>query len=135
MSSLLGLGTTVTLPCCPFMRSWSPGDHGFSTLNSMGMSFCWPFSSKFKSKVMCGCTVYPSFLFCPLLGITFTCAPALLSKRTLTKRVDDEDSTDGEKGRLLINSVDMEAMIKNVYGSPARTEPTIFQITRRTISH
>ena len=43
------------------------------------------------------CTVYPSFLFCPLLGITFTCAPALLSKRTLTKRVEEEDSTDKKK--------------------------------------
>lgn len=93
MSSLLGLGTTVTLPCCPFIRSLSPVDHGLSTLNSMGMSFCWPFSSKFKSNVMCGCTVYPSFLFCPLLGITFTCVPALLSKRTFTKRVDEDDST------------------------------------------
>ena len=37
--------------------------------------------------------MYPSFLFCPLLGITLTCAPALLSKRTLTKRVEDDDST------------------------------------------
>ena len=97
MSSLLGLGTTVMLPCCPFIKSLSALDHGFSTLNSIGMSFCWPFSSKFRSSVMCGCTVYPSFLFCPLLGITFTCVPALLSKRTLTKRVDEEDSTDKEK--------------------------------------
>ena len=41
--------------------------------------------------------MYPSFLFCPLLGITFTCAPALLSKRTLTKRVEEEDSTNEKK--------------------------------------
>ena len=42
--------------------------------------------------------MYPSFLFCPLLGITLTCVPALLSKRTLTKRFEEEDSTVGNNG-------------------------------------
>lgn len=100
MSSLLGLGTTVTEPCWPFIRSLSDEDHGLSTLKLIGMSFCWPFSSKLRSNVMWACTVYPSFLFCPLLGITLTWVPALLSKRTFTKRVDDEESTVGERRRL-----------------------------------
>jgi len=46
--------------------------------------------------------VYPSFLFCPLLGITFTCAPALLSKRTLTKRVEEDDSTNKKRNIYLL---------------------------------
>ena len=100
MSSLLGLGTTVTDPCWPFIRSLSDEDHGLSTLKLIGMSFCWPFSSKLRSNVMWACTVYPSFLFCPLLGITLTWVPALLSKRTFTKRVDEEESTVGERRRL-----------------------------------
>ena len=97
MSSLLGLGTTLTASRWPFMRSLSADDHGLSTLKSMGMSFCWPFSSKFRSNVMWGCTVYPSFLFCPLLGMTLTWVPALLSKRTFTKRVVEEESTEEEE--------------------------------------
>ena len=100
MSSLLGLGTTVTEPCWPFIRSLSDEDHGLSTLKLIGMSFCWPFSSKLRSNVMWACTVYPSFLFCPLLGMTLTWVPALLSKRTFTKRVDEEESTVGERRRL-----------------------------------
>ena len=100
MSSLLGLGTTVTEPCWPFIRSLSDEDHGLSTLKLIGMSFCWPFSSKLRSNVMWACTVYPSFLFCPLLGITLTWVPALLSKRTFTKRVDEEESTVGDRRRL-----------------------------------
>ena len=47
--------------------------------------------------------MYPSFLFCPLLGMTLTCVPALLSKRTLTKRVEEADSTDEKRKLFSIN--------------------------------